>query len=64
MWGIIAYKGKKYDASDILFEGLHLLEYRGYDSAGIAVINNNQIKIFKKKGRVKKAERFFNKNKI
>ena len=64
MCGIIAYKGKKYDASDILFEGLHLLEYRGYDSAGIAVINNNQIKTFKKKGRVKKAERFFNKSKI
>ena len=40
MCGIIAYKGKKHDASDILFEGLHLLEYRGYDSAGIAVINN------------------------
>ena len=50
MCGIIAYKGKKYDASDILFEGLHLLEYRGYDSAGIAVIHNNQIKTFKKKG--------------
>ena len=64
MCGIIAYKGKKYNASDILFEGLHLLEYRGYDSAGIAVIDNNQIKTFKKKGRVKKAERFFNKNKI
>ena len=64
MCGIIAYKGKKYDASDILFEGLHLLEYRGYDSAGIAVIDNNQIKTFKKKGRVKKAERFFNKSKI
>ena len=64
MCGIIAYKGKKYNASDILFEGLHLLEYRGYDSAGIAVIDNNQIKTFKKKGRVKKAERFFNKSKI
>ncbi len=64
MCGIIAYKGKKYDASDILFEGLHLLEYRGYDSAGIAVIYNNQIKTFKKKGRVKKAEKFFNENKI
>ena len=64
MCGIIAYKGKKHDASDILFEGLHLLEYRGYDSAGIAVIDNNQIKTFKKKGKVKKAERFFNKSKI
>ena len=64
MCGIIAYKGKKYNASDILFEGLHLLEYRGYDSAGIAVINNNQIKTFKKRGRVKKAEKFFNENKI
>ena len=49
MCGIIAYKGTKYNASDILFKGLHLLEYRGYDSAGIAVINNNQIKIFKKR---------------
>lgn len=64
MCGIIAYKGTKYNASDILFKGLHLLEYRGYDSAGIAVIKNNQIKIFKKKGRVKEAERLFKKNKI
>ena len=64
MCGIIAYKGKKHDASDILFEGLHLLEYRGYDSARIAVIYKNQIKTFKKKGRVKKAEKFFNENKI
>ena len=41
MCGIIAYIGKKNNAGDILFKGLHTLEYRGYDSAGIALINSN-----------------------
>ena len=42
MCGIVGYAGKE-DCVDILVDGLQKLEYRGYDSAGIAVIQNNQI---------------------
>ena len=52
MCGIIGYIGPK-KASNILIDGLLALEYRGYDSAGIATIENNEIKIMKDKGRVK-----------
>lgn len=52
MCGIIGYIGKK-EARPILIEGLEKLEYRGYDSAGIAVLNNNnEISYAKSKGRV------------
>ena len=65
MCGIIAYVGNKSNAGKILFEGLHTLEYRGYDSSGIALINEkNDIKIYKKKGIVKIAEKKFLKEKI
>ncbi|HQX44151.1 MAG: glutamine--fructose-6-phosphate transaminase (isomerizing) [Saprospiraceae bacterium] len=50
MCGIIAYIGTK-DAYPILIEGLQRLEYRGYDSAGIAILDH-EIKVFKKKGKV------------
>jgi len=53
MCGIVGYIGKK-DAKEILLEGLLKLEYRGYDSAGFAVLNNkNEIEFLKCKGRVK-----------
>ena len=65
MCGIVAYVGNKSNAGKILFEGLHTLEYRGYDSSGIALINEkNNIKIYKKKGIVKLAEKKFLKEKI
>ena len=51
MCGIVAYIGKR-EAWDILVSGLKRLEYRGYDSAGISVISNTDIKTFKKKGKV------------
>ena len=51
MCGIIGYIGKR-EANNILISGLERLEYRGYDSAGVAVISDNQIKINKVKGRV------------
>ena len=52
MCGIIGYVGNK-KANSILIDGLLALEYRGYDSAGIATLENNKIKIMKDKGRVK-----------
>ncbi|HRI00566.1 MAG TPA: glutamine--fructose-6-phosphate transaminase (isomerizing) [Saprospiraceae bacterium] len=51
MCGIVAYIGQK-NAYPIIIDGLKRLEYRGYDSAGIALMEDNEIKIFKKKGKV------------
>ncbi|MBU0470917.1 MAG: glutamine--fructose-6-phosphate transaminase (isomerizing) [Nanoarchaeota archaeon] len=51
MCGIIGYIGEK-EANDILISGLEKLEYRGYDSAGVAIAHESQIKINKVKGRV------------
>ncbi|MFJ7679919.1 glutamine--fructose-6-phosphate transaminase (isomerizing) [Peribacillus sp. NPDC097264] len=51
MCGIVGYIGLN-DAKEILLKGLEKLEYRGYDSAGIAVQNKEGIKVFKEKGRI------------
>jgi glutamine---fructose-6-phosphate transaminase (isomerizing) len=51
MCGIIGYVGKK-AASPILLEGLRRLEYRGYDSAGVAVLNHAAINVRKKLGKI------------
>ena len=51
MCGIVGYIGTK-QATKFLIEGLSKLEYRGYDSAGIAVVNNGTISIAKQKGRL------------
>lgn len=51
MCGIVGYIGNS-DAKEILLKGLEKLEYRGYDSAGIAVENNSGIQVFKEKGRI------------
>jgi glucosamine--fructose-6-phosphate aminotransferase (isomerizing) len=51
MCGIIGYVGEK-DAVPILFEGLQGLEYRGYDSAGVAIIGHNVLKVHRRAGRV------------
>ncbi|RJE85223.1 glutamine--fructose-6-phosphate transaminase (isomerizing) [Paenibacillus sp. 1011MAR3C5] len=51
MCGIVGYIGKR-GSQDILLEGLKKLEYRGYDSAGIAVFTSNGLEIKKSKGRL------------
>jgi len=55
MCGIIAYLGKK-TAQPILVEGLKRLEYRGYDSAGVALLGTDAIKIKKTSGRISALE--------
>lgn len=57
MCGIVAYLGDK-QAYPILIKGLKRLEYRGYDSAGVALINNHEINLYKKKGKVVELESF------
>ena len=59
MCGIIGYVGKK-NAIPILIDGLKSLEYRGYDSAGIAYVNNNEIIIKKEKGKLINLENILN----
>jgi glutamine---fructose-6-phosphate transaminase (isomerizing) len=49
--GIVGYVGKR-EATPVLIEGLHRLEYRGYDSAGLAVISRGRLQITKTAGRV------------
>jgi glutamine---fructose-6-phosphate transaminase (isomerizing) len=49
--GIVGYVGKR-DVTPVLIEGLHRLEYRGYDSAGLAVISRGRLQITKTAGRV------------
>ena len=44
MCGIVGYIGKKYNCIEVLIKGLTSLEYRGYDSAGIAYLKDNKIK--------------------
>ncbi|MBQ8926802.1 MAG: glutamine--fructose-6-phosphate transaminase (isomerizing) [Oscillospiraceae bacterium] len=51
MCGIVGYVGRR-DAADVLLDGLSKLEYRGYDSAGIAVFEDQQIRVAKSKGRL------------
>ncbi len=61
MCGIIGYIGKRV-ASHVLISGLKRMEYRGYDSAGIALLENNVIETIKKKGKVSDLEKEFDPN--
>ena len=51
MCGIVGYIGSR-NGTDVLLEGLSKLEYRGYDSAGVALTINNEIRVIKAKGRL------------
>lgn len=55
MCGIVGYIGTK-NTSEILIDGLKELEYRGYDSAGIAILDNNKIDVYKALGKIKNLE--------
>jgi len=57
MCGIVAYLGKN-KAYPILVEGLKKLEYRGYDSAGIALLSNEELNVYKKAGKVAELEKY------
>jgi glutamine---fructose-6-phosphate transaminase (isomerizing) len=56
MCGIVAYIGKK-DAYPIIIKGLQRLEYRGYDSAGVALLSDD-LHVYKRKGKVKDLKEF------
>jgi glucosamine--fructose-6-phosphate aminotransferase (isomerizing) len=56
MCGIVAYLGHR-EACPIILKGLHRLEYRGYDSAGVALLNG-ELNVYKKKGKVSDLEAF------
>ena len=56
MCGIFAYSGPQ-DAKKVLIEGLKRLEYRGYDSAGLAFFDQNQVHCFRVRGGVCELEK-------
>lgn len=63
MCGIIGYVGKR-DIVPILIEGLKKLEYRGYDSAGIAILNGEDVQIRRVKGKIKILEESLREEKL
>ena len=56
MCGIVGYVGNKHNAVNVLLDGLKSLEYRGYDSAGIAYYQDDKLKVVKTSGKVKNLE--------
>lgn len=63
MCGIVCYKGKS-DAREVIVDGLDKLEYRGYDSAGLAVLNEGEISVVKKAGRLANLRKALDQNPV
>jgi glucosamine--fructose-6-phosphate aminotransferase (isomerizing) len=64
MCGIVGYIGKEKNTRSVLLEGLKRLEYRGYDSAGICIIDENKKRLFKATGKVEMLEKNIGKSNI
>jgi len=62
MCGILGYIGNQSKTVDVLLQGLSRLEYRGYDSSGIALIQNGKSKVYKSKGKLSKLKTKLNKH--
>ncbi len=56
MCGIVGYIGTR-DALEVVVEGLRRLEYRGYDSAGVALISDGELRVAKKAGRIENLDK-------
>jgi len=52
MCGIVGYIGREHRATDVLLDGLRRLEYRGYDSAGVAILEGDRIEVRRAKGKL------------
>jgi glucosamine--fructose-6-phosphate aminotransferase (isomerizing) len=52
MCGIVGYVGREYQAADVLIDGLRRLEYRGYDSAGVAILDGARLDVRRAKGKL------------
>lgn len=63
MCGIVCYKGKL-NAREVIVDGLEKLEYRGYDSAGLAVIDGGELSVVKKAGKLANLEKALEDNPI
>ncbi|WP_027416724.1 glutamine--fructose-6-phosphate transaminase (isomerizing) [Aneurinibacillus terranovensis] len=61
MCGIVGYIGNN-DSKEILLKGLERLEYRGYDSAGVALLDEEGVHVFKEKGRIATLRKIVDKN--
>jgi glucosamine--fructose-6-phosphate aminotransferase (isomerizing) len=56
MCGIVGYIGREHSAKDVLIDGLRRLEYRGYDSAGVAIVEGNQLEVRRALGKLSNLE--------
>lgn len=64
MCGIVGYTGKSQQTAEYLLDGLKRLEYRGYDSAGIALIKDSKVELIKKKGFLRDLEKILDFSKL
>jgi glucosamine--fructose-6-phosphate aminotransferase (isomerizing) len=61
MCGIVGYVGRR-PALDILIDGLRRLEYRGYDSAGVALLHEGKLEVRRSEGKLENVERLIDRN--